>query len=107
MSLTCELGKEAVAEQVHSLTDHLVEELGRIGVRIVTEVDRAHRAGIVAFDLGSVDRNQKLAKALESKKIVVSVRYSAGVGGVRVCCHFYNSLEDIDRLIEAIQTSVA
>ena len=107
LSLTCELGKEAVAEQVHTLTDRLLAELGRIGVRIVTEVDRGHRAGIVAFDLGSVDRNQKLAKALEAKKIVVSVRYSAGVGGVRVCCHFYNSLEDIDRLIEAIQSVAA
>ena len=104
LSLTRELGKEAVAEQVHTLTDHLVAELERIGVRIVTKLDRAHRAGIVAFDLGSAERNRKLAKALEAKKIVVSVRYSAGVGGVRVCCHFYNSLEDIDRLIEAIQS---
>jgi cysteine desulfurase/selenocysteine lyase len=104
LGLTCELGKDGIAEQVHTLTDHLIAELGRIGVRIVTEVDRSHRAGIVAFDLGSVDRNQKLAKALEAKKIVVSVRYSAGVGGVRVCCHFYNSVEDVDRLIAAIQS---
>jgi len=106
LSLICELGKDAVADRVHTLTDHLVAELARVGVRIVTEVDRSHRAGIVAFDLGSVDRNQKLAKALEAKKIIVSVRYSARVGGVRVCCHFYNSLEDIDRLIEAIQSFV-
>jgi cysteine desulfurase/selenocysteine lyase len=107
LSLICELGKDALAEQVHTLTDHLVAELARIGVRIVTEVDRSHRAGIVAFDLGSVDRNQQLEKALEEKKIVVSVRYSARIGGVRVSCHFYNSLSDIDRLIEAIQTYIA
>jgi cysteine desulfurase/selenocysteine lyase len=106
LSLICELGKDAIAEQVYTLTDHLLAELARIGVRVVTELDREHRAGIVAFALGSVDRNQKLAKELESKKITVSVRYSAGVGGVRVSCHFYNSLPDIDRLIEAIQSFV-
>jgi selenocysteine lyase/cysteine desulfurase len=106
LSLICELGKDAIAEQVYTLTDHLLAELACIGVRVVTELDREHRAGIVAFALGSVDRNQKLAKELESKKITVSVRYSAGVGGVRVSCHFYNSFADIDRLIEAIQSFV-
>jgi cysteine desulfurase / selenocysteine lyase len=103
LSLTCELGQNAIAEQVHVLTDYLVAELERIGVRIVTSLDRDRRAGIVCFDLGSVERNRKLAKVLETKKIVVSVRYSAGVGGVRVCCHFYNSVEDVDRLIEAVR----
>jgi cysteine desulfurase / selenocysteine lyase len=103
LSLIRELGKDAIAEQVHTLTDRLVAELARIGVRVVTKLDREHRAGIVSFDLGSAERNRKLAKDLESKKIVVSVRYSAGVGGVRVCCQFYNSIEDVDRLIEGIR----
>jgi cysteine desulfurase / selenocysteine lyase len=103
LSLTCELGKDAIAEQVHTVADHLLRELARIGVRIVTSLDREHRAGIICFDLGSVERNRKLANVLETKKIVVSVRYSAGIGGMRVCCHFYNSVEDVDRLIEAVQ----
>jgi len=102
LSLIRDLGKEAVAEQVHSLTDHLISELKRIGVRIVADVGREQRAGIVAFDLGSVERNREIEHALEREKIVVSVRYSAGIGGVRVCCHFYNSMEDIERLIAAI-----
>jgi selenocysteine lyase/cysteine desulfurase len=104
LSLIRELGKDAVAEQVHTLTDRLMAGLAHIGVHVVTELDCAHRAGIVAFDLGSADRNRKLAKDLESKRITVSVRYSAGVGGVRVCCHFYNSVEEVDRLIEAIRS---
>jgi cysteine desulfurase / selenocysteine lyase len=102
LSLICELGKDAIAERVHALTDYLMAELARIGVRIVTNVDRERRAGIVCFDLGSVERNRELARVLETKKIILSVRYSAGVGGVRVCCHFYNSVEDVDRLIDAI-----
>jgi cysteine desulfurase / selenocysteine lyase len=104
LSLIYEVGKDAVAEQVHGITEHVMAELARIGVRIVTELDREHRAGIVAFDLGSVERNRDLAKVLEAKKIIVSVRYSAGVGGVRVCCHLYNSVEDVNLLVEAIQS---
>jgi cysteine desulfurase / selenocysteine lyase len=107
LSMTCELGKDAIAEQVHALTDYLMTELARIGVRIVTNVGREHRAGIVCFDLGSVERNRELARVLETKKIILSVRYSAGVGGVRVCCHFYNSVEDVGRLIDAICRFVA
>ena len=100
LSLMSELGKDTIAEQVHSVTGHLQAELLRIGVRTVTELDRKHQAGIVAFDLGSAERNRELARTLEAERITVSVRYSAGVGGVRVCCHFYNTVEDIDRLID-------
>ncbi len=102
LSLIRELGKDAVAEQVHTLTGHLISELKRIGVRIVADMGREYRAGIVAFDLGSVERNRELEHALERERITVSVRYSVGIGGVRVCCHFYNSMEDIARLIAAI-----
>jgi cysteine desulfurase / selenocysteine lyase len=102
LSLMRELGKDVVAEQVDTLTGHLISELTRIGIRLVAEAGREHRAGIVSFDLGSVERNREIEHALEREKIIVSVRYSAGIGGVRVCCHFYNSLEDIDRLIAAI-----
>jgi len=31
---------------------------------------------------------------------MVSVRYTSGVGGVRVSCHFFNSAEDVERLLE-------
>jgi selenocysteine lyase/cysteine desulfurase len=32
----------------------------------------------------------------------VSVRYQAGSGGIRISCHFYNSEDDIDKLIAAM-----
>ena len=41
---------------------------------------------------------------LLSRKILVSVRYTSHVGGVRVSSHFYNNAEDIDRLLEAVES---
>ena len=40
---------------------------------------------------------------LLEKKILVSVRYTSNVGGIRVSCHFYNSAEDIDGLLTEIR----
>jgi cysteine desulfurase / selenocysteine lyase len=99
LSLTRELGKAAIAEHVHTLADYLIAELNGAGIRLVTNFEREKRAGIVTFDIGSAERNRQLTKRLEQNHVLVSVRYSAGVGGVRVCCHFYNSLADIDKLM--------
>ena len=33
---------------------------------------------------------------------MVSVRYTSGVGGVRVSTHVYNDESDVDRLLEAV-----
>jgi selenocysteine lyase/cysteine desulfurase len=73
------------------------------GIRVVTNFGRENRAGIVAFDLGSAERNLQVAKRLEQNHVIVSVRYSAGVGGVRVSCHFYNSLPDVDKLVGVVR----
>jgi selenocysteine lyase/cysteine desulfurase len=40
------------------------------------------------------------------KKILVSVRYTSNVGGVRVSCHFYNSPEDIDTLLTELTKQI-
>jgi len=40
---------------------------------------------------------------LLEKKILVSVRYTSNVGGIRISCHFYNSLEDIETLLSEVK----
>lgn len=40
---------------------------------------------------------------LLEKKILVSVRYTSNVGGIRVSCHFYNSPEDIATLLTEVR----
>jgi len=54
----------------------------------------------VTFTAGEVDRNVALVDYLQQHRILVSLRYTSGVGGVRVACHLFNNREDIGRLIE-------
>jgi hypothetical protein len=36
-------------------------------------------------------------------KVLISVRYTSGVGGVRISSHFFNTKEDLDRAVEHIR----
>lgn len=94
------LGSRQIDWRIFELTDHLIAGLSRIGVELVTPPAASNRSGIIAFTLGSPQRNLSLMEHLLNHKVLVSVRYTSGVGGVRVSCHFFNSAEDVDRLLE-------
>ena len=102
LKLINSLGQLRIAEHVHTLTDHLIAGLRALGFDIVTHFDRAHRAGIVTFTAGSPQQNLALMESLLERRILVSVRYTSHIGGIRVSCHFFNSLGDIDRLLAAL-----
>jgi cysteine desulfurase / selenocysteine lyase len=98
-----ELGPSRIAARVYELTGHLIAELGRLGIEVVTRVDPEHRSGIVTFSVGTPEKNLALMERLLGHRILVSVRYTSQVGGVRVSCHFFNSVEDLDRLLEQVE----
>ncbi len=102
VSLINELGVANVGQHVLSLTDHLISGLKQQDIRIVTTEDRRFRSGIVTFTLGDVDENVALMNFLQQHKVLVSVRYTSYVGGVRVSCHLFNNQDDIDRLLELV-----
>ncbi len=100
------LGQDRIAEHIYVLTDHLIEGLQALGIEVVTPVARKHRSGIVTFSVGPAAENIRLMEKLLERKILVSVRYTSNVGGVRVSCHFFNNTADIDRLLETVGSSV-
>ncbi len=102
LKLIQSIGQRHIAEHVDALTDHLLKGLRRLGVEIITHFPRENRAGIVTFSAGSAQENVALMERLLAEKILVSVRYTSNVGGVRVSCHFFNAVEDIDRLLAAV-----
>ncbi len=100
VALINDLGIDNVGEYVLSLTDHLMDRLNQQGVQVITPEDRRCRSGIVTFSVGSAEDNNRLTSFLQEHKVLVSVRYTSGVGGVRVSCHLFNNLDDLDRLLE-------
>jgi selenocysteine lyase/cysteine desulfurase len=102
LNLIHDIGQAQIAAHVFGLTERLLAGLDTIGVEVVTPRARENRSGIVTFTVGSAAENVRLVEHLAAKKILVSVRYTSHVGGVRVSCALFNSEEDVGRLVEAI-----
>ena len=98
-----EVGPRRIWEYIVGLTDRLIEGLDRIGVEVVTPRARENRSGIVTFSVGTAEENVAIAERLAEAGVLVSVRYTSGVGGVRVSCHFFNNEADLGRLIEVVE----
>jgi len=94
------LGSSTIAAHIRGLTDALLEGLSHLPVRTVTPPDSACRSGIVTFSLDDVAREAALIERLLDERVMVSHRYTSGVGGVRVSCHFFNTVDDIARLLD-------
>jgi cysteine desulfurase / selenocysteine lyase len=107
LRLINELGPDTIAQQIRKLTDALFESLEGLDVEIVTPPEPEHRSGIVTFTLSSRERNLALMESLLARKILVSVRYTSGVGGLRASCHFFNSMTDILLLREHVSAFLA
>ncbi|MFJ9627749.1 aminotransferase class V-fold PLP-dependent enzyme [Streptomyces sp. NPDC101175] len=101
LSLFLELRPQRVEAQLRTLTDYLVEGLDRRGLPVVSPREARHRSGILTFGTGNTDTDLSLLRALLAAGVAVSVRYTSGVGGIRVSCHVYNTLGDLDALLEA------
>lgn len=106
VKLINDLGAANIWRRIRSLTDELINGLSRIGVAVATPMDPKNRSGIVTFDLGTVERNVAAMEYLLDHKVLVSVRYTSGIGGVRVACHYFNSSDDVARLLELVENFV-
>ncbi|CAL9634053.1 aminotransferase class V-fold PLP-dependent enzyme [Streptomyces sp. enrichment culture] len=104
VKLILDRGVEYGWECILSLTEHLLEGLRRINVRIVTPQAVDSRSGIVTFTTGQNDSDVALAAYLSEAGISVSVRYAGGAGGIRVSCHWSNTAADVDRLLDAVRS---
>jgi cysteine desulfurase/selenocysteine lyase len=91
-----EIGMKRVEERILELNDRLLGYLLESPYRVKSSLDPGRRSGIVTF---TGPRDKVLMQALRREKIVVSYRE----GGVRVSPHFYNTDEEIDRLIAVLK----
>jgi cysteine desulfurase/selenocysteine lyase len=94
------LGIGAIQEHVVSLTDRLHEELPALGVRVVTRPEPEVRSGITTFEVSDREsENEAFVQALLDERVYVAMRYTSGVGGIRISTHFFNDHADLDRLL--------
>jgi selenocysteine lyase/cysteine desulfurase len=96
VDILCSFDRDEVWEHIKSLTDRLISFVkSDPKLALVSPTNLAHRSGIVSFR--SPD-SKALYNKLSSAGFVISLRE----GGVRVSPHFYNGMDEIEKLIEAV-----
>ena len=94
VELLLSVGIGRIERRVKAITDRLCRGLERLGAEILSSRRRGEWSGIVSFRLPGVDQ-QKAAQELLRRGIVLSYR----LGWLRASPHFYNTEEEIDRLL--------
>jgi selenocysteine lyase/cysteine desulfurase len=97
LELLLDVGPHRIAAHVTCLTDRLIEGLHERGYRVLTPMDAAHRSGIVVF-AHAQHSAQAIFDTLRAAQIVCSVRE----GGVRISPHLYNTLDEIDQVLQQL-----
>ena len=93
LNLLLGAGINNIEKRILTLTDHLIELLSARGIKFQTPLEPEYRSGIVNF---LIDDPQERTDQLAEKGIVVSARSH----GIRVSPHFYNTTNEIDKLVE-------
>ena len=97
IDLLLEVGIEDIGQRVLALTDRLVQGLEQRGARVLSPRADGLASGIVSFTWTDEAPKETADRLLGRDVFVVARR-----GGVRASPHFYNSEEDIDRLLESL-----
>ena len=92
-----DIGIAHIEARVRELTTRLIDEAERRQISVRTPRPWVERAGIVSFDLGR-HAGQAVAD-LRARNIVVSEKD----GHLRAAVHFYNTEDDLDRFLDAVQ----
>lgn len=83
------------------LVKRLIEGIGEIGLKLQSP-NRLEKLG-ATVSVAAKDPEGTVSH-LQKKRIIVSWRYVPGVGpGIRISPHFYNTEEEVDRLITALK----
>jgi cysteine desulfurase/selenocysteine lyase len=104
VALMNELGRDAIADHIRARCEVLIDGLRRAGATVVSPLGENERSSIVTFTLGQgPERDRACLEQLWDRRIVISERYTAGVGGLRTSVHFYNNDDDVRQLAEAVR----
>jgi cysteine desulfurase/selenocysteine lyase len=93
---------QAVEQRILGLTGYAIAGLERLGYPVVSPQGKGERSGIVCFKPHPRNAGmtvQELVDALSNRNISLAARGDIA----RISPHFYNSLEEIDTLLNALE----
>lgn len=91
-------GIDRISGHVLELNSFLADSIRSKGYKILSPWDEEERSGIMIFSARDPGQNKTIVKKLNDSKVLVIERG----GGIRVSTHFYNTIEDMERLLELL-----
>ncbi|MGI9253293.1 MAG: aminotransferase class V-fold PLP-dependent enzyme [Thermomicrobiales bacterium] len=98
LGLQEELGVARSFAQGERVIDRLIAGLQERGVAIVSDLAPARRSHILTFTTGTQDGDASLARRLAERDVIISLRPR----GIRAAAHYWNTTEDADNLLAAL-----
>lgn len=98
LSLITQAGPGWTREHTLSLHDRLADGVTRRGYAVMSDLTPDRRSQIMTFSSGDLTRDGEIVSELEKARVAVTLRGR----GIRVSPYFYNTEDDIDRLVEAL-----
>jgi kynureninase len=95
MEMILEVEPESIAERLRFLTARVVDHAQRAGFTLLSPAEANYRGGIVMLQ---VPNPRQTVSDLAARHFTVDYR----PGRVRISPHFYNTIEDVDRLMETL-----
>lgn len=95
-------GMQAVEARIMGLTSYAIAGLERLGYPVISPQGAGERSGIVCFQPHPDQHDltpQRIVDELAAHQIYAAARVSI----VRISPHFYNTLEDIDALLNVLE----
>ncbi|MBS7619155.1 aminotransferase class V-fold PLP-dependent enzyme [Candidatus Bathyarchaeota archaeon] len=99
-----EIGVKNIERRVRRLSGYLIDGLRELHLKVNTPLEPEERAGLVTYTTGRYELDVESFRALNANGVIVALRYTGGVGGVRVSTHFFNTEDEIDKLLEIQKT---
>lgn len=102
------IGVEAVETRVRQLAARLRTRLSERlpGVRFHTPAEPELSGGVVIFQLPGVDNHREAYGRLYEEHGIAGASAGGGFDGIRLCPHIYNTLEQVERAVDAVAAVV-
>jgi selenocysteine lyase/cysteine desulfurase len=103
LAFQTKIGRKAIEQRSKSLAQQLLAGLRKIdGFKSFTSFEPDRTGAVVTFAPAALDARKLVAALYENDKVAVVTGGGAGRSGIRVSPHFYNTPEEIDRLLAAL-----
>jgi len=95
------IGLERIEERIVNLSSYLKEGVARLGLELVTPIESNLSHGVCIVEAPVSERSDITNKLYENYGIS-----GAGTGGIRLCPAIYNTMEHVDRAIDALKETM-